>query len=170
MVDHTFGESLFVNIGEGDLSFEAFLYFVLEALYKETEISVVILFHVVLLVAGHVFFENCQHFLTLNLVLLPTNFHRHIQLFLPTINNHLFQPRSLHQRMFLHRPFSLKPIQQVIRVDLVLLVQAVVVTVHFHFILQDHLQVAGFCLPDDWVLADCSLQKSEHSVDSVLEI
>jgi hypothetical protein len=72
--------------------------------------------------------------------------------------------------MFLHRPFSLKPVQQVIRVDLVLLVQAVVVTVHFHFILQYHLQVAGFCLPDDWVLADCCLQEPEHSVDSVLEI
>jgi hypothetical protein len=60
------------------------------------------LFQVVLLVAGHVFFEHCQHFLTLNLVPLPSDFHRHVQLFLPTIDDHLLQPSSLHQSVFLH--------------------------------------------------------------------
>lgn len=103
--------SFFLDIWKDDLSFKTFLDFIFESFDEECELSVVILMGIVLLIDEHVLFQYVEDFLGFDFIVFPTNFHRHVQLFLFAVHDILFKESILHQSMFLHRPLSFKTIK-----------------------------------------------------------
>ena len=71
------------------MGLEAFLDLIFESIHKKSELIEVSIVYTMLLVDHHVLLEYNKYFLALNFILLPSNLHGHVQLFLLTVHDHL---------------------------------------------------------------------------------
>lgn len=92
-------------------------------------------------------------------VLFPSDFHGHIELVLFGIDDHLFAEWGFGNGSVVSFELCLIPIDDIIGVDGILLMEFSVKFVHFDGVLENYFKIRDFGLPDERILSDFLYQE-----------